>query len=60
MIFIVGGAEAVISFVMRSRVSWNVFVPLDNTSFGVQFFAYASVALNIALERCHADPAKCT
>ena len=39
MIFIVDGAEPVIPFVMRSRASWIVFVPLDNTSIGVQFLA---------------------
>ena len=39
MIFIVDGADAVISFVMRSKACWNMFVPLDNTSLGVQFLA---------------------
>ena len=56
MIFIVDGDEPVISFVMRSRASWNVFVPLDNTTFGVQFLAGVGVALYIALERCVALP----
>ena len=51
LIFIVDGADAVIS-----SVSWNLFVPLDNTSFGVQFLADVNVALYVALERCVADP----
>ena len=36
MIFIVDGAVKVVSFVMRSKAPWNIFVPLDNTTFGVQ------------------------
>ena len=35
MIFIVDGAVKVVSFVMRSKAPWNIFVPLDNTTFGV-------------------------
>ena len=57
MIFIVDGAVTVVSYVMRSKAPWNIFVPLDNTTFGVQFLADASVALYIALEKCFADPA---
>ena len=37
---------------MRSKAPWNTFVPLDNTSFGVQFYADVSVALYVALENC--------
>ena len=33
MIFIVDGAVKVVSFVMRSKTHWNIFVPLDNTTF---------------------------
>ena len=36
---------AVISLVMRSKASWNMFVPLHNTSFGVHFLADVNVAL---------------
>ena len=36
----VEGADAVISFVMRSKACWNMFV-LGNTSFGEQFAAEA-------------------
>ena len=55
--FIVDGAVTVVSFVMRSKAPWNKFVPLDNTTFGVQFLADATDALYIALERCFEDPA---
>ena len=54
MIFSVDGADAVISFGMRSKASWNMFV-LDNTSIGVQFLAEGNVALCVALERCVVD-----
>ena len=50
------GDEAVICFVMRSRASWNMLVPLDNSSFGVQILADVNVALYVALERCVAIP----
>ena len=56
LIFIVDGADVVISFVVRSKPSWKMLV-LDNTSIGVQFLPDANVALDIALERCFADPA---
>ena len=52
LICIVDGADAVISFVMHSKASWNLFVPLENTSFGVQSLADVNVALYVALERC--------
>ena len=55
MIFIVDGTVKIVSFVMRSKTPWNIFVPLDNPTFGVQFLAGASVALYIALERYFAD-----
>ena len=42
--FIVDGAVTVVSFVMRSKAPWNIFVPLESTSFGVQFLADVSVA----------------
>ena len=31
MSFVMNGANTVSSFVMRSIISWNMFVPLDNT-----------------------------
>ena len=60
LIFSVDGADAVISFVMRSKASWNLFVPLHSTSFGVQLIADVNVALYVALESCAADPVVCT
>ena len=33
MIFIVNGAVKVVSFVMRTKTHWNIFVPIDNTTF---------------------------
>ena len=45
MIFIVDGAVKVVSFVMRSKTHWNIFVPLDNTTFGEKFLGDASAAL---------------
>merc|ERR1712045_878873 len=33
LIFIVDGASAVSSFVMRSPIPWNIVVPPDNTTF---------------------------
>ena len=33
MIFNVDGAVSLVSFVMHSKTHWNIFVPLDNTTF---------------------------
>ena len=37
MSFIADGVDAVSSFVVRSKTSWNVFVPLDNTTLAYKF-----------------------